>query len=145
MKFGIRTPSFKRSLSAATKGAAKRALMREIIPYYGKRGMGWTNPRKAVYNRVYNMSTANLIDTLIGKSRARRKIYESISYPLSEPQKDTGFAKKELKVGQKVLLGIGIVVGCILVVFIIIKLIILVLPLLFGVLLFLSLLFKPIR
>ena len=44
MKFGFRTPSFKRSLSAATKGAAKRALMREIVPYYGKRGMGWSNP-----------------------------------------------------------------------------------------------------
>ena len=50
MKFGFRTPSFKRSLSAATKGAAKRALMREIVPYYGKRGMGWSNPKKAVYN-----------------------------------------------------------------------------------------------
>ncbi|WP_302614991.1 hypothetical protein [uncultured Bacteroides sp.] len=50
MKFGFRTPSFKRSLSAATKGAAKRALMREIVPYYGKRGMGWSNPKKAAYN-----------------------------------------------------------------------------------------------
>ena len=145
MKFGIRKPSIKRSLSAATKGAAKRALMREIIPCYGKRGMGWSNPRKAVYNRVYNMTTANPIDTLIGKSKARRKIYESFSYPLCEPQKDTGFAKKELKVGQKVLIGIGIVFGCILFAFIIIKLIMLVLPLLLGVLLFLSLLFKPVR
>lgn len=62
MRYGFRAPSFKRSLSAATKGAAKRALMREIVPYYGKRGMGWANPKKAAYNRVYNMTTASPID-----------------------------------------------------------------------------------
>lgn len=68
MKYGFRTPSFSRSLSAATKGAAKRALMREIIPNYGKKGMGWANPKKALYNRVYNMTTENLIDLFTNKS-----------------------------------------------------------------------------
>lgn len=65
MKFGFRTPSFKRSLSAATNGAAKRALMREIIPYYGERGMGWSNPKKAAYNHLYNMTTASPIDIVL--------------------------------------------------------------------------------
>lgn len=71
MKFGFRTPSFTRSLSAATKGAAKRALMREIIPYYGKRGMGWTNPKKAAYNHLYNMTTASLIDTVLDAPKSK--------------------------------------------------------------------------
>ena len=62
MKFGLRTPSFKRSLSAATKGAAKRALMREIVPYYGKRGMGWANPKKAAYNKVYKKTSFGIMD-----------------------------------------------------------------------------------
>lgn len=71
MKFGFRTPSFKRSLSAATKGAAKRALMREIIPYYGKRGMGWSNPNKAAYNHLYSMTTASSVDLLTNTSSRR--------------------------------------------------------------------------
>ena len=72
MKFGFRTPSFKRSLSAATKGAAKRALMREIVPYYGKRGMGWSNPKKAAYNHLYNMTTANPIDIVLDRPKSSR-------------------------------------------------------------------------
>lgn len=71
MKFGFRTPSFKRSLSAATKGAAKRALMREIIPYYGKRGIGWSNPKKAAYNHLYSMTTASPVDLLTNTSSRR--------------------------------------------------------------------------
>ena len=79
MKFGFRTPSFKRSLSAATKGAAKRALMREIVPYYGKRGMGWSNPKKAAYNHLYNMTTASPIDIVLDKPKSSRQ---------SSPQKE---------------------------------------------------------
>lgn len=71
MKFGFRTPSFKRSLSAATKGAAKRALMREIIPYYGKRGMGWSNPKNAAYNHLYSMTTASPLDLHTNTSSCR--------------------------------------------------------------------------
>lgn len=71
MKFGFRTPSFKRSLSAVTKGTAKRALMREIIPYYGKRGMGWSNPKKAAYNHLYSMTTASPVDLLANASSRR--------------------------------------------------------------------------
>ena len=45
MKFGFRTPSLKRSISARTTGRAKRAIKRAIIPGYGKRGMALlTNP-----------------------------------------------------------------------------------------------------
>lgn len=110
MKFGLRTPSFKRSLSAATKGAAKRALMLEIVPYYGKRGMGWANPKKAAYNRVYNMTTASPIDILTDKPKDRKAITETptaqntASYTKSQ-------SKKDLQTWEIVLQCIGAVVG----------------------------------
>lgn len=61
MKFGIRKPSIKRSISARTTGRAKRAVKKALIPGYGKKGMGWiTNPKKAAYNKVYNKTSIGL-------------------------------------------------------------------------------------
>lgn len=58
MKFGLRTPSLKKRLSARTSGAAKRKIKRALIPGYGRRGRGWlTNPRKALYNKIYRKTT----------------------------------------------------------------------------------------
>lgn len=37
MKFGLRTPSLKRSVRARTTGRAKRAIKKAIIPGYGKK------------------------------------------------------------------------------------------------------------
>ena len=63
MKFGFRTPSIKRSISARTTGRAKRAIKRAIIPGYGRKGMGLlTNPKKSIYNRVYRITTFGLGD-----------------------------------------------------------------------------------
>lgn len=46
MKFGFRTPSLRRSISARTTGRVKRAIKRAIIPSYGRKGMGLlTHPR----------------------------------------------------------------------------------------------------
>lgn len=48
MKFGIRTPSLKRSISARATGRAKRSIKKALILGYGKKGRGWiTNPNKA--------------------------------------------------------------------------------------------------
>ena len=63
MKFGLRTPSLKRSISARTTGRAKRAVKKAIIPGYGKKGSGWIkNPKKAAYNKVYHKTTFSLKD-----------------------------------------------------------------------------------
>lgn len=52
MKFGMRTPSLKRSLKARTTSKWKRQAKKAIIPGYGRKGMGWVkNPRKAAYNK----------------------------------------------------------------------------------------------
>lgn len=63
MKFGMRTPSLKKSLSARTTGKAKRAIKKALIPGYGKKGTGWIkDPKKAAYNKVYHMTTFGLKD-----------------------------------------------------------------------------------
>lgn len=63
MKFGLRTPSWRKSLRARTTGRAKRAIKRALIPGYGKKGMGWLrNPKKAAYNAVYRRTTFSIWD-----------------------------------------------------------------------------------
>lgn len=63
MKFGLRTPSLKRSLKARTTGRAKRAAKKVLIPGYGKKRAGWIkNPKKAAYNKVYNKASFSIWD-----------------------------------------------------------------------------------
>lgn len=64
MKIGFRTPSLKKSLKARTTGRAKRALKKAVNPTYGKKGMGLIkDPKKAVYNKVYNKTTIDVKKT----------------------------------------------------------------------------------
>lgn len=61
MKVGARTPSVKKSVSARTKGKVTRTVKGSVNPLYGKKGMGYiNNPKKAVYNKVYNKTTFSL-------------------------------------------------------------------------------------
>lgn len=61
MKLGMRKPSLKRSIKARTTGKAKRAIKKAVLPGYGKRGTGIIkNPKKAVYNKVYNKTSFSL-------------------------------------------------------------------------------------
>lgn len=63
MKFGMRTPSLKKSISARTTGKVKRSIKKALIPGYGKKGTGWIkNPRKAMYNKVYNKTSFSIWD-----------------------------------------------------------------------------------
>ena len=63
MKTGIRTPSLKKSIRARTTGKLKRKIKRALIPGYGKKGMGWVHdPKRALYNKVYNRTTVSLKD-----------------------------------------------------------------------------------
>lgn len=63
MRFGVRTPSLKKSISARTTGKAKRSIKRALIPGYGKKGRERiTNPKKAAYNKVYRKTTVSFWD-----------------------------------------------------------------------------------
>ena len=63
MKFGFRIPSITKRIAART------SLKRAVINSFGlkaPRGMGWlTNPKKAMYNRVYNRTSKGCMVTLI--------------------------------------------------------------------------------
>lgn len=62
MKFGIRKPSLKKSIKARTTGKLKRTIKSSINPLYGKRGMGIiNNPKKALYNKIYNKTTISSV------------------------------------------------------------------------------------
>lgn len=76
MKFGVRTPSVKKSISARTTGRAKRTFKRIANPFYGKNGMGWIrNPKKAAYGKIYNKTT-------ISTKNAMGCLTACIYYPL---------------------------------------------------------------
>ena len=65
MKFGLRTPSLKKSLKARTTGKIKRSIKSSINPLYGKKGMGIVrSPKKAVYNRIYKKTSFSIFDIM---------------------------------------------------------------------------------
>ena len=73
MKFGLRKPSLKKSLSARTKGRATRAVKKALIPGYGKKGTGFLkNPKKAAYNKVYRKTTFGLSDLFKGSKKSAK-------------------------------------------------------------------------
>lgn len=63
MKFGMHTPSPRRSLKARTTGKWKRQVKKAFIRGYGRKGMGWIrNPKKAAYNKIYRKTTFSIWD-----------------------------------------------------------------------------------
>jgi len=70
-----------------TTAQLKRVIMREFVPYYGKRGMGWANPKKAAYNHLYNMVTANPIDVVFDYKKINQQT-NSIQIPQIEYEEE---------------------------------------------------------
>ncbi len=67
MKFGIRVPSLNKRIAART---SPKRFIRQNLGMKAPRGMGIiTNPKKAVYNRVYNRTTIGVAG--IGKKHRR--------------------------------------------------------------------------
>lgn len=65
MKIGLRTPSLKKSLKARTTGKLKRCIKKSVNPLYGKKGLGLVkNPKKSVYNKVYNKTSFSIINMI---------------------------------------------------------------------------------
>lgn len=64
MKFGMRTPSLKKSIKARTTGRAKRTVKKAVIPGYGKKKIValLKNPKKAAYNKVYKKTSFSIFD-----------------------------------------------------------------------------------
>lgn len=65
MKIGIRTPSLSKTIKAKTTGKLKRSVKKAVVPLYGKKGVGLvTDPKKAVYNKVYKKTSFDLLKLL---------------------------------------------------------------------------------
>ena len=63
MKIGLRTPSLKKMVKGRTTGRVKRAMKKSINPIYSKKGIGFvTQPKKAVYNRIYKKTSFSIFD-----------------------------------------------------------------------------------
>lgn len=64
MKFGLRIPSLKKRIAART--SVKR-FVRHSLGLKAPRGWGWlTNPKRALYNRIYNRTTRGCLVLLLG-------------------------------------------------------------------------------
>ena len=65
MKIGLRKPSLKKSFKARTTGRIKRSIKKSSNPFYGKKGIGLiTNPKRAIYNKVYNKTSFSIFDLI---------------------------------------------------------------------------------
>ena len=63
MKFGFRIPSLTKRIAART--SVKR-IIRHNLGFKAPRGLGWiTDPKKALYNRVYNKTSRGCIVSLL--------------------------------------------------------------------------------
>jgi hypothetical protein len=63
MKFGFRIPSLGKRIAART--SLKRAV-RHNLGLKAPRGFGWlTNPKKALYNKVYNKTSTGCMLQLV--------------------------------------------------------------------------------
>lgn len=123
MKMGIRKPSVTKSIKARTTGNFKRNVKKAVNPMYGKKGMGMIhNPKKAVYNKVYNKTTLSVSDLTKGtKSRtvhvndvSQERVENLEFYENTSPTtwKVCGIIMKVLAIICAVVLGLpGLVAG----------------------------------
>nr|DAR37782.1 MAG TPA: hypothetical protein [Caudoviricetes sp.] len=79
MKIGVRKPSISRSLKARTTSKLKRQVKRAIIPTYGQKGTGIIkDPKRAVYNKVYNKTTMDAVASI--KKSTNSQVANQIAY-----------------------------------------------------------------
>ena len=63
MKMGFRTPNINKKIKSRTSGALNRRVKSSINPLYGIKGVGVVNnPKKAIYNKIYNSTTMSIGD-----------------------------------------------------------------------------------
>ena len=83
MKFGFRIPSFKKKLAARTSW---KRVVRHKMGFKMPKGMGMlTDPKKALYNKVYRMTTVGVEDMLSKRSKAAPKGNAKVRVRNQEP------------------------------------------------------------
>lgn len=106
MKIGMRKPSVKKSFKARTTSKYKRAVKKSINPTYGKKGMGMINdPKKSIYNKVYNKSTFDIRDVLTNDEEADFSEYCDNLEPVPEVK----ISKTANKLYKFLILPLGVI------------------------------------
>lgn len=83
MKIGVRKPNLSKSLKARTTSNLKRKVKKAIIPTYGQKGTGIIkDPKRAIYNKVYNQTTVDALGS-IKKGRSQKQ-NQAISTPVDK-------------------------------------------------------------
>lgn len=72
VKVGLRKPSLKKSFKARTTGRMKRKIKGSVMPWYGKRGIGWLHPVRKVRGAVYQRTTFSLFDVFKAMQAPKR-------------------------------------------------------------------------
>lgn len=94
MKVGVRKASIKKSISAKTKGKTTRAIKRSIDPTYGRKGVGIIkDPKKAIYNKVYNKATVDIRE--LSKISSSKSVNKTNSNPSKSYSKDSYLGNNE--------------------------------------------------
>ena len=89
MKFGVRKPSFKKSIKARTTGRINRAVKRSVNPLYGKKGVGFVkDPSRSIKNAVYQRTSFSVF----GHGGSSKK-----AASFSGPSIDLGYTPSEKK------------------------------------------------
>lgn len=80
MKIGVRKPSLSKSLKARTTSKLKRHVKRAVIPTYGRKGTGIIkNPKRAIYNKIYNQTTVDALGSIKkGKSQKQNQAINTL-------------------------------------------------------------------
>ncbi len=97
MKFGFRKPSLKKRIAARTSW---KRVVRHRLGFKAPRGFGWfTNPKKALYNRVYYRTTVDPVKLLTGgkKGRVGKKV-TVVTYTTTR-RKRSSFIGRMFKLG----------------------------------------------
>ena len=95
MKFGVRKPNLKKFIKARTTGKVKRKMKKAVNPAYGKKGMGYIrDPKKAVYNKIYNKTTVG-VNPLSSVSSSSKKKSRPQTTNTRKSSYDTTYTKYE--------------------------------------------------
>lgn len=63
MKFGFRIPNMNKRIAART---SVNRIIRHNLGFKAPKGMGWiTNPKKAMYNKVYNKTSKGCLVSFV--------------------------------------------------------------------------------
>lgn len=106
MKFGVRTPSIKKSVKARTIGKVKKQVKKAVNPLYGKKGIGLVNdPKKAAYNAVYSRTTVCVSDVIKGATATSGQA----SVPPSPAPVKIEYSDRTYKVCALIVIGVILV------------------------------------